>query len=357
LQERALELSDTVPIEPPVATRIPSLDGLRAVSILCVIIGHVCDTQSWAKTLATFGVEVFFVISGYLITSLLQEEQNRAGGINLVAFYRRRAFRILPAAMTYIAFTALVVPASRADLPYTLTYTVSYHLKPASGAIGHLWSLSVEEQFYLIWPVAMIIGYRNRSQIAIGAMIGAALFRIVCTISLGSNLLPLVVHYSFPATMDSIAAGCLFAIHSSRIRVHFRWLAEHGTFAAALATSVFGIAFLLWRDTFPNDRGATAAFRTAAWGVIPLLIALCIFILVERRDWVLNNPLVSGVGVLSYSLYLWQQPFTLGTGPLFVRLSLLCVFAILSYGLVESPMINLGRRLAQRQKAVTSLVA
>src|ERR1039458_10640365 len=90
-------------------TRIPSLDGLRAISILCVIAGHL----GAGPALGTFGVNVFFVISGYLITSLLQNEQDASGRINLLAFYLRRSFRLFPASFAFICFTLLVFALKR----------------------------------------------------------------------------------------------------------------------------------------------------------------------------------------------------------------------------------------------------
>ena len=90
--------------------RIASLDGLRAVSILMVILGHLCGPRG--NALAVFGVQVFFVISGYLITSLLQNEHERNGKISLRAFYKRRCFRIFPAAYAYIFVAALAFPGS-----------------------------------------------------------------------------------------------------------------------------------------------------------------------------------------------------------------------------------------------------
>src|SRR5271166_3550945 len=109
------------------ASRIPSLDGLRAMSILFVIVGHLGGPVGPSVVLSAFGVQAFFVLSGYLITTLLQQEHERAGHINLVAFYRRRCFRIFPAAYTYIVLIACLVPASRPGLIYAATYTVSYH--------------------------------------------------------------------------------------------------------------------------------------------------------------------------------------------------------------------------------------
>src|SRR5579864_8224464 len=103
--------------------RIPSLDGLRAVSILLVIVGHLGGNVGTGVLLSAFGVQVFFVLSGFLITTLLQNERAKTGETDLVAFYRRRCFRIFPAAYTYIAVIALLSPLSRRGLIYAATYT------------------------------------------------------------------------------------------------------------------------------------------------------------------------------------------------------------------------------------------
>jgi peptidoglycan/LPS O-acetylase OafA/YrhL len=145
---------------------LPSLDGLRAISISLVLIGHLDGTRNVGHlpviyifgNLAHFGVTVFFVISGFLITSLLIKEDEQTGTVSLKGFYLRRSLRIFPAAFVDIALVTLLTAASaisvsRTDLVCAATYTVNY-LVHSSWYIGHLWSLSVEEQFYLYWAFA-----------------------------------------------------------------------------------------------------------------------------------------------------------------------------------------------------------
>ena len=289
------------------ANRVPSLDGLRAMSILFVIIGHLSGESAAAAMLAGIGVHVFFVLSGYLITRLLQQEYEREGRVDLVAFYRRRCFRIFPAAFTYILVVALLSPVSRPGLPYAVTYTVSYHLFSTPLLFWHLWSLSVEEQFYLLWPLALLLVFAHRAWIAWLAMFAAATFRVTLALSSYHNAFP-YLHYSFPGTMDSIAAGCLLAIYEPRIRERCGWMAEYPAIAIAVPVTAWTLYAALWGEP------STPALRsiTVLWGAVPLLIALWVFLLIERRDRILNNPVASVIGVLSYSLYLWQQPFTVG---------------------------------------------
>jgi peptidoglycan/LPS O-acetylase OafA/YrhL len=328
------------------ANRIPSLDGLRAMSILFVIVGHFWSLKGPSVLLAGFGVHVFFVLSGYLITQLLQKEYEREGRIDLVAFYRRRCFRIFPAAYTYILVVALLSPVSRSGLIYAVTYTVSYHLNSTPLLFWHLWSLSVEEQFYLLWPLALLLGFARRAWIAWLTMLLAAMFRLA--LGLNPSLYSITyLHYSFPGTMDSIAAGCLLAIYGPQIRERFRWMAESNAIVIAIPVTAWTLDAVFWGDT------SLIAVRSMAalWGAVPLLIAFWIFLLIERQDWILNNPVASAVGVLSYSLYLWQQAFTVDhKHSTVVALLMLAGCAIASYVLVEKPMLKLGASIKSRKQ-------
>lgn len=328
------------------ANRIASLDGLRAMAILLVIVGHCWGGAGRAVVLSAFGVQVFFVLSGYLITTLLQKEHQREGRIDLVAFYRRRCFRIFPAAFTYILLIALLVPESRSGLLYALTYTVSYHYLKIPLIFQHLWSLSVEEQFYLLWPLALLLGYRYRAWIAWSTLLVAALFRLA--LALGpSQFAPFYMHFSFPGTMDSIAAGCLLAIYEPQVRERFEWMTESAAIAIAIPITAWTLAGAFWGDT----RLTAMRSLNALWGVVPLLIALWMFLMIERRDRIFNNPVASTIGVLSYSLYLWQQAFIVGDKhSIPAALLMLTACAVGSYVLIEKPMLKLGASIHWRTR-------
>lgn len=320
------------------ANRIPSLDGLRAMSILLVIIGHLWGGMGRPVLLSAFGVHVFFVLSGYLITRLLQQEQERTGRINLLTFYQRRCFRIFPAAFTYILIIALISPGSRPGLIYAATYTVSYHPTGIPLFFQHLWSLSVEEQFYLLWPLALLISFRHRAWVAWFAMAVAAGFRVV-VLANPSHYSIDYLHFSFLGTMDSIAAGCLLAIYEPWLRERWKWMADVPAIAIAVPVTAWAVESAFWNNA------------TALWGAVPLLIAFWVFLLVQRRDWILNNPVASAIGVLSYSLYLWQQPFAAERKHgVFVTLSMLAACAVASYLLVERPMLKLGASIKARKR-------
>jgi peptidoglycan/LPS O-acetylase OafA/YrhL len=320
------------------AHRIPSLDGIRGLSILLVIVGHAWGRPGRAVILSEFGVQIFFVLSGYLITCLLQKEYCHTNRINLWDFYGRRSFRIFPAAYTYILVIALASPYSRPGLLYAVTYTVSYCHLGVPILFQHLWSLSVEEQFYLLWPFLLLVGFRHRAVIAWLAMVLAAAFRL--TLALGtSHLATFYMRYSFPGTMDSIAAGCLLAIYEPYLRQRILWMADSAAISIAVPLTAWALAGACAGDTDITAMRSLSALD----GAVPLLIALWIFLLIERRDWIFNNPVASGLGVLSYSLYLWQQPFAVGHHhSLPVSMLMLTGCALASYFIVERPMIKLG---------------
>src|SRR5665213_2363630 len=147
--------------------RLPGLDGLRALSILLVILLHTIQRRSVTHAVpfvayvfsnGGMGVLIFFVISGYLITTLLLREREKTGSISLKRFYIRRAFRIFPPLYTYIAFIAVLGAASRLagvnarEIITGLTLTRNYAHGVYLWAFEHFWSLCIEEQFYLLWP-------------------------------------------------------------------------------------------------------------------------------------------------------------------------------------------------------------
>jgi peptidoglycan/LPS O-acetylase OafA/YrhL len=326
----------------PPARRIPSLDGLRALSILLVIFSHastIPDYPVWLHvpgSYGRFGVRVFFVISGYLITSLLLKEYGKSGTISLRDFYVRRSYRILPAAYAFIAIIGILqwknlkVP----DFLAAIFYVWNFH--NGAVAFGHLWSLSVEEQFYFLWPVLLLLFFRRRITIA---LIGIAIGPIFRAVIYATNHKGDV--YWFPAVEDSLATGCLLAILRGRellSRFSFdRWI---------VPIAVLTVAFPAFR--YPR-------------GIEPLLIetltnaglALCVDHVIRHPYWLLNNSLIEWIGRLSYSLYLWQQPFTMfhlqtwwARFPVGLLSMLLCACA--SYYFIEKPFLAMRDRRRAR---------
>jgi peptidoglycan/LPS O-acetylase OafA/YrhL len=322
----------------PRARRIPSLDGLRSLSIGLVLLGHLYGTRYYPQNAVTrflaqfahLGVQIFFVISGYLITNLLLNEKTRTGRVDFFHFYMRRTLRIFPAAFFYI--TVIAVIARPGYLVYAYTYMMCYAPQTRPWVLGHLWSLSVEEQFYLIWPAALVLGFAHRKKIGFLVLFVAPFVRLL----FWQSGLHEIDEY-FPAVADGLMAGCLLAFYQNSMRERLLWITRPEVFA------VLGLLVLFSHYMLPLVR-----LQILFGGLIPVIIALFVFSAIERSDGFLNNRVTSFIGVLSYSLYLWQQPFLnrhsdawWTTFPLNLLFAFAC--AVASYYVVERPFLGMFR--------------
>jgi len=213
----------------PISKRsdIPSLDGLRAISIFLVLVAHAVPGThkptffGVGLDFGNLGVRIFFVISGFLITSLLLKERVHSGGVSLRRFYIRRSLRILPAFLLFIGAISLLSVFGILEIPpkswlYVLTYTVNFApLPPFPWVLGHLWSLSVEEQFYFLWPMVMKFGRSMTCTLVaiIAVFAGPATHAMQ---ELGGFSLPGIG--PFPLVCSAIAMGSLLAMWTPAAR-------------------------------------------------------------------------------------------------------------------------------------------
>jgi peptidoglycan/LPS O-acetylase OafA/YrhL len=350
--------------------RIPSLDGLRAISIALVLLAHLDGTQGFPSmpflarmgNVGFFGVRVFFVISGFLITTLLVNEARTTGRISLKLFYFRRLMRIFPASYVFLACMGGAAAIGWITLrPWDLlagfAYLTNYHPDRA-WFTGHLWSLSVEEQFYLLWPgVLALAGVRKGLLVAAAVILGAPAVRVFTVLFLPVSE-RLAIGESFQTVCDALAMGCLLAGYRGELAAIPRYL-----------------GFLRSRGFWLVPAGVVAAFilsRSAKFGypigetLMNAGIALCIDRFVRYPDGVvgrcLNTRPMIFVGNLSYSLYLWQQPFlnrnvaSLWTSfPLNLTLAFACAMA--SYYLVEKPCLRWRGRLERRWRGRAAMAS
>ncbi len=343
---------------PQALGRIPALDGVRAVGVLLVL-GFHAGLPGFHGGRA--GVDVFFVLSGFLITSVLIGEYARRGRIDLRAFYLRRAFRLLPALVAVIVFAvalaALRIPvfgSSSRPLENTLkgigpalfylTNIVRAFRWFEVGTLGHTWSLAIEEQYYLVWPIVLIVLYRRRPRpaalfwLAAAGAIGSALARGVL-VATGTRT---ELTYNFTLThVDGVLAGCALAMGWAYWRDHVSRLASPAIPIVLLAV---GVPVVI------------AGRQMEDWGfaVIGLLTVLLIIDLVARPQSAMaevfrTRPMVE-IGKRSYGLYLYHWPIFLFIGidrrphMLALGFGLSFLVAWLSYAFIERPFLAMKDR-------------
>ena len=321
--------------------RIPSLDGLRAVSISLVVVGHWTELRYHsvvAGAFANLGVKIFFVISGYLITTLLLKEYEKTSTIRLSTFYTRRAYRILPAAIVFMlpVFVIFWHELRWYHMAAAALYLANFDFGHP-WFLGHLWSLSVEEQFYFLWPGVLKKWHGYRLEILIGVIAFAPLYRVACHF-LGVHG---PIDETFPAVADVLAIGCLLAIYQPRMP------AIRGAWVVAMIAPVVLVPIYLGSLRFH----VTPLLLFALWPVMHLSIAGLLLHVVQRAYWILNVRPVVWLGKISYSLYLWQQLFVFGERHKPWYLVLVAAgMASASFYFVEQPMLRLRERRERAQK-------
>ncbi len=371
---------------------VPGLDGIRAIAVLGVLAFH--GGVSWAGG-GLLGVDIFFVLSGFLITSLLVGEWASSGKIRFRRFYERRARRLLPA----LFLTMLVVAAYahwfalpstlttlRGDALATLAYVANWRFVltgqnyfvrfgPPSPLL-HTWSLAVEEQFYLVWPALALFVLRRRGRrgLALVAAVGIVGSAVVTTLLFHHGVSVTRLYYGTDTRVQEVMVGALLAVAIPRIARRFRAVGTDGGPGADLKDdadadpeSVPGPRSPDWVIAVIGATGAVALLWAlhAVSGARPFLYnggfllvaastaAVILLVVVRPRHWLsrgLSFGVLGYIGRISYGLYLYHYPMFLmidgqhtglgGAGLLAVRLAATGAAAIASYHLVEMPVRN-----------------
>ena len=339
------------------------IDGWRGVSVSFVIIGHLVDFRyasalgaipfraffadpHWSAAalaqqvvlrllaaLPSLGVNIFFLISGYLITALLIKEISERGCVSLVAFYVRRGFRILPAFSVHLlALAALaglgVIAVAPSRFAQSACFLCDFDEHYCSWWLGHTWTLGVEEQFYLIWPALFLVLRSQRNfgvAVAVGLLVAVSIFH------------PLALAFAH------IAMGALCAL-SNPVRAQL-------TALGGSRVTIASVAVLLSPPFFASNHMMTGL----AGAPSPVLLGSIFFAALDGRGpfcALVRSQALRRIGLVSYSLYLWQQLF-LGDAALYenvawLRVPVLFVApALVSCFAIERPFIALGRRLSR----------
>ena len=362
------------PIDPaPELARIPSLDGLRALSIFLVVCLHSLQRYGlnhhvgfvwYALFNGGYGVSIFFVISGFLITSLLLQEQRKRGSISLPGFYLRRAFRILPPLYVYIGVIILLgiagrIALNRNDLMSSMLFYHNFAENSTMWSVEHLWSISVEEQFYLVWPFILFLCMRRSG--AAWRFSAAVLPSVILVISPFARVFfgyqknhlmhSIGVRY---LNFDFLMFGCLTAIlqHTPRFESIYRAATRFWWLPPALIATC-SIASARYQNYFDLPIGYT--LNGAA---IAMFLLWCTRNPTSLIGRVLNWPPIVKIGVLSYSIYIWQTLWLHHrNSEVFGSLSLIGTFpsnwlgfflcACFSFYVVEKPSLRLRSHLIQ----------
>jgi peptidoglycan/LPS O-acetylase OafA/YrhL len=355
---------------------LPTLDGWRAVAVIGVILFHgrsgfFAEDSLLYRTCAhgILGVDVFFAISGFLICGLLLKEYEDNGDISLRRFYLRRCFRILPpyyAALAIFCVVSLlgVITLNNADLPSCLLFYRNYMPLGIDEHGGfytaHFWTLAMEEHFYLVWPMLLlIVKPRRAGKTAFLLAMLVFCWRVVeGHFQLLAGLLPQANLLTRTDTrMDGLLWGCLAAIYFPRIqrvveRIRFSqlWLAPMALLVVTQLMHFPGLT--LWRAS-----------------LLPVLLVCTV---TQPESWlgrVLEWQPMRWIGTLAYSLYIWQELFLPEIAAVMARgsfrelqrppwnLLALLVAACLSRYLVEIPMNRVGRRLSASPLTLTKSAA
>jgi peptidoglycan/LPS O-acetylase OafA/YrhL/lysophospholipase L1-like esterase len=368
---------------PPRLGYIPALDGLRALAVVAVLLYHA--DQSWIPG-GFLGVDVFFVISGYLITCLLLSDYQQTHGIGLKRFWYRRARRLLPALFTMLFVVSLyailflpdVLDQLRGEVIAALAYVENWFLIfrnlsyfQSAGRpplLQHVWSLAVEEQFYLFWPLILVLVLtvwgKSRRALLAGVLGAVAVSAILMAVLYHPYTDPSRVYYGTDTRAQVLLVGAALAF----VWAPWRLVGRTGRNAGIVldAVAIVSVIALIWMflNVGEFDPGLYRGGFLMCAVVSALLIASTVHPASKVVPWLLGFEVFRWIGVRSYGIYLWHWPIYMVTRPhsdvpltgiplLVLRLALTLVIAALSYKYVEEPIRHgaIERRWAQYRAA------
>jgi peptidoglycan/LPS O-acetylase OafA/YrhL len=352
-------------------TIFPSINGLRAISILIVIIYHIALSNPSFElghvnyivnnlydfiTDGQLGVNIFFVISGFLITSILLWEENETNDISLKNFYIKRFLRILPA-YYFLLFVYFIlqefkfITISPVSWITSLTFTKYFNWNK-DWVTAHAWTLSIEENFYLIWPLIFLMKTQLRKWFCLFLIIAVPLVRIV----IYNHPISWIDELSIFTRIDAIATGCLFALYKDKIILK---LSKH--WKKYFYSAVILLIFLNDIPYQLNDLGLSKLniffipFGLTHGTIANFIIGIILFysIFGPKGIWFkfLNHKILNFIGLISFSLYLWQQILveesTVWVTQFPQNIIFIFITAICSYYFIEKPFLSLKSKLVK----------
>lgn len=336
---------------------LPSFDGMRAIAILLVLATHAGVLPG-----GTLGVDLFFVLSGFLITTLLLEEHETAGTLSVQAFYARRAFRLLPALWLLLGVYAIhallqhgrlgspghIGGAALIGFGYVANFFAAAWSPHQAHYLMHLWSLAQEEQYYLLWaPLLLFVLVRGQIRtILCGIAVLVVLVTTERWILLLSGAASTRISFAPDTNLDSLLIGSAAGFLWTRTTLQVRGRTAIAA-AVVAAAAVFAMPHFTSGDRADLLTAVSPIFPAACAAVLIFLAADCGRTFASRTLGI--GPL-RYLGVMSYGVYLWHFPLMHLLGVL-RGLGLTAVVAPVSYRYVEAPLRRYGRRLAARPQS------
>jgi peptidoglycan/LPS O-acetylase OafA/YrhL len=332
---------------------LPGLDALRALAILMVLFHHF-DAPPFHGEVGPMGVELFFTLSGFLITGLLSNEHQKYGEISLSDFYRRRAFRIFPTFYVYWILTIVLMLIHHVPVVWWQAVTSFFYLTDYARAFGGnevnmgiSWSLGVEEQFYLLWPAVLVWTLNRRrsaAKIAGGIVLFVWVYRAVLFLGFGASMD--YIYNAFDTRLDALMCGSLLAVIVRRdeLPVGIRAAIRSPWFLALPSAALVGLL------AFAPIVDATRPGWIFSLTIQPVLISCLLIQLVYfGGGWpILQHPVIRYIARISYALYLYHDFALSQAGWMPIQHSRKLIALVASFGLamlslhlIERPMMRI----------------
>ncbi|MEZ5899828.1 MAG: acyltransferase [Hyphomicrobiaceae bacterium] len=320
--------------------RVAELDGLRAVSVIFIVLFHL----TYGRLSGGFlGVDIFFVLSGFLITELLVREYQSTGKVDLFKFYMRRACRILPPLAVCLVLALMFWPSNEAGRWHAAVASLLFYANfldaEKAGSVGHTWSLALEEQFYILWPTTFIVLFA-RSRRALAAFACCIVFLAIAVrysmLTAGVDLDR--IYTATPARMDSLMIGCLAGLCMPELRSSVLSIGQR---SAARVTLVAWLALLAALILVSDNMMKTLPLAFSGFALLAVTFIVFVQSCASNTQRFLASPQMRYIGTRSYGLYLYHYPIFAALEPLRVEGNLA------NYAAVSSAKIALSLLLTE----------
>lgn len=342
------------------ASHFPGLDGLRGIAILCVIFSHALldhGMNYFCYALGMIGVQTFFVISGFLITTLLLKEKVSKGKVSLKNFYIRRFLRLAPVAYLFLFVVAVLTYIFKLDLSLASYLSAALYVKNLPFAhghdrlVGHFWTLAIEEQFYIIFPILLIYRPNKYLVIILLLMLFIPILQYLGFNKIGVFYSNSLIHILTFIIIALFGSGTFAILSGSLLSL----LMFKGILDLKKINSNYWLSFVIFIIAAAIRYATVYPIYFVDIGIVLFSFGIAYVILLSLKsssffNLILNNSLMIKIGVLSYSLYVWQALFThyfiwegwfKFSDSLWLNLPILFLVAYISYNFYERTFLKL----------------